>query len=162
MKDAFDQINPRHALALSGEFNPQCDPESKPHTLGFLMMATLERGDRTIRDGVSYYKPPWAPIESEFYNETNRGPALVIVGWRRSAEVIVSFSDIGIHLSVEGIGKPNEVFCAEKVEDCVSAKASIADRMGSYFSKFDGWVKDGDIWVPPTPEVDEQAAGSAG
>lgn len=61
---SFTDIDPRAALALSGEFSPKCDPEKRTHTLGFLLMATLEKGtvNPSRSDGTVTYRPSWAPV----------------------------------------------------------------------------------------------------
>lgn len=41
-------------------------------------------------------------------------------------------------------------------------RQGLAGSISRYFTGYEGWSFNGDLWVPPTPAVDEQAAGSAG
>lgn len=41
-------------------------------------------------------------------------------------------------------------------------RQGLAGSISQYFTGYEGWSFNGELWVPPTPDTDEQAAGSAG
>lgn len=51
----------------------------------------------------------------------------------------------------------------DRAESAASAGSVVLNHFTyPLISQFTEWNKQGDIWVPPTPEADEQAVGSAG
>lgn len=50
----------------------------------------------------------------------------------------------------------------DSVTDSARGKVFVARVAETYFNQFEGWTKNGDVWLPPTPDAGRQVAGSAG
>ena len=61
MENSIASLDPRIAMALSGEFCVPTDPD-RLHTASRLYMAAMQQGEAP-ESGIMVYRPDWAPIE---------------------------------------------------------------------------------------------------
>lgn len=104
--------------ALSGEFAPQCDPESRLHNLNRLAFGAYAKGEplptRLVGKGLGYsrlYYPSWAPEVAVTALTTAHGPIHRLVGLALEspdgAELKVNdtSSHLGFSLTIESSGE---------------------------------------------------------
>ena len=157
MENPIGDLDPRIAMALSGEFSPPSDPLGRSHTAARLYMGSILNGEALGPGEETFtYHPLWAPAQVvvasgvRFLIQAHMagiGPALVI---RKPVSADYDYLEVGLGGERLGYQSPEEI---------AHAASRIAAIFGEYFDQFEGWTSEDEIWVPPTSEPTSGSAG---
>lgn len=155
MENPIDNLDPRIAMALSAEFDAPSDPQrDRTHTVARLHMATLTEGQFYQRgtgdlDNLVKYHPDWAPVEVIASSESFLIQIACTVRGIGIGAIVSSKNPIGEIIRLEGDGNKLDLVYETPGQIARSSRL-VAEAYGSYFSKFEGWTQEGNVWVPPT------------
>lgn len=181
-------LNYQYAAALSGEFVAPSDPTIRRHTVARLYWASQLNGE--IEDYSSSqvtYLPDWAPVEVRSSTGSQFGVSVYFPILDESdlegladderVDLLLSrdFISVGEGLEDSGIlrlfarygnnrstdNSDPQFFQVDDIPENAAASRVVAESFGSFFSQFEGWIKNEDgVWVPPSSEAQEPAVGS--
>lgn len=151
-------VDPRVATALSGDFQPTCDPSSGTHNLSFLVMATAEKGSPVEGDpkGAISYLPPWAPVVSTVNSSDEFSVLSKDLGVTSAALLIKHLRGLDhgcFHVELidpDGVGIIEKDLSVDTVAECASSRKEMTQLTRSFFSRFVDWEFDEEakVWLP--------------
>ncbi|MDQ5913623.1 MAG: hypothetical protein QG623_242 [Patescibacteria group bacterium] len=165
MEHPIDKLNPRVAIALSGEFRVPTDPiQGRSHTLARLCWAATEKGELKSNSGFMWtYEPNWMPglVSVSLGEHPYYGISFYEPGNNQVSAFVRRSDPTGNAITLVVSNEFSTILKLDTTRNIFKASSTIASTMEGYLSRFEGWTCASDgLWVPPSPEVDQPTVES--